>query len=87
MSTQLPDNTPAVSESSPALQDSSARPSPLQRFSERRVAFFAKREGLFLWLLGIPLLLATAYMTLHYLNWTAGQGGILDSILMRDWRP
>jgi hypothetical protein len=90
-----------ASEPSPVLQpaDSSAAISPSQtssspgvasswqRLSERRIAFFARREGMFLWLLSIPMLLAAIYMILHYLSWTAGQGGLLDSILTRDWQP
>ena len=71
------------------LHASSPAPSPSawQRFSERRIAFFARREGLFLWLLGIPMLLAAVYMLMQYLFWTSGQGGLLDSILTRDWQP
>jgi hypothetical protein len=73
---------------SPLPSSSSSTPSsPWQHFSERRIAFFARREGLFLWLLGVPMLLAAIYMLLYYLSWTSGQGGLLDSILTRDWQP
>ncbi len=78
---------PSAAIPSPLHTPSSAPSSAWQRFSERRIAFFARREGMFLWLLGIPMLLAAVYMLLHYLFWTSGQGGLLDSILTRDWQP
>ncbi|HEX8237496.1 MAG TPA: hypothetical protein VF600_16165 [Abditibacteriaceae bacterium] len=81
-----PPETLAAS-SPPQTSSSPAATSPWQSFSERRIAFFARREGLFLWLLSIPMLLAAVYMILHYLSWTSGQGGLLDSILTRDWQP
>ncbi len=49
-------------------------------FSERRKAFFARREGLFLWLLCIPFLLLGFYMLLHYMGFVSNQGGILETI-------
>src|SRR4028118_1980723 len=59
-----PLHTSSHSTSSPSPQLS-----PWQRLSERRIAFFARREGMFLWLLGVPMLLAAIYMLLHYLSW------------------
>ena len=92
------ESSPVLHSADALTASSAAAPAPLhapspapssawQRFSERRIAFFARREGMFLWLLGIPMLLAAIYMLLQYLFWTSGQGGLLDSILTRDWQP
>jgi hypothetical protein len=54
-----------------------------QQMSARREAFFARNEGKFLWLLGIPLFVAGVSMLLHYMSWTAGMGGLLESFLVR----
>lgn len=61
--------------------------SALQRLSARRVAFFAKHEALFLWLLAPPVLIFGLILLVTFVLWLSGQGAALESILNGGWAP
>ncbi len=64
------------------LTTASAAPSSAwQRLSARRIAFFARHEGLFLWLLGVPLLLVCAAALVFFLLWLTGQASLLEWLI------
>lgn len=59
----------------------------LQRLSRRRVAFFAKHEALFLWLLAPPVLIFGLILLVSFVLWLSGQGAALETILNGGWSP
>ena len=69
------------------VDKSTSNTSLLQRLSARRVAFFAKHEALFLWLLAPPVLIFCLIILVSFVLWLSGQGAALESILNGKWVP
>ena len=49
-------------------------------FKQKRERFFAKREGVFLWLLAPPVLVVAVLVLVTILLWLARQVGVLSTI-------
>ena len=54
---------------------------PPRTFKEKREAYFARREGTFLWLLAPPVLIAAIIFIGLILLWVGNQVGILAGFL------
>lgn len=56
-------------------------PSLWQKLSEKRVAFFARFEGVFLWLLGIPTLVIGIIVLRYIILWLSNGVDIFGGFL------
>ena len=81
------DSSMANNSTTGAAPDPTTPISRWSHLSQKRVAFFARHETFFLYLLTVPMLIAAVVLLFGTIAWITGQGTVLESYLhVGQWR-